>query len=125
MIDDMRSDDVIYIKILYKLLLQGLLILLEPELGIRCKVEDKCLIKAWIPELLEEYTEVTQEPLMLLMDEEDLDPEGVGGIELRCLDEKVFLVNTLDVRLESVCVWLMPEVRLELFGANPNRVFFE
>uniref|UniRef100_A0A3Q4HMY4 ATPase H+ transporting V1 subunit E1a n=1 Tax=Neolamprologus brichardi TaxID=32507 RepID=A0A3Q4HMY4_NEOBR len=48
-----------------------------------------------------------------------------GGIEMYNENGKIKVSNTLESRLELIAQQMMPEVRMNLFGANPNRKFLD
>lgn len=46
-----------------------------------------------------------------------------GGIEAFSQQGKIKVTNTLESRLDLISQQLLPEVRVALFGRNPNRKF--
>lgn len=52
-----------------------------------------------------------------------LPADACGGIELHALRGKIKIVNTLEARLEMIAQQLVPQIRVALFGRNPNRKF--
>jgi len=52
-----------------------------------------------------------------------LPAEICGGIELVTHGTRIKISNTLEARLEMLAQQMLPEVRIMLFGGNPNRKF--
>ncbi|KAG7270306.1 hypothetical protein CRUP_030206 [Coryphaenoides rupestris] len=50
---------------------------------------------------------------------------SAGGIELYNARGNIKVSNTLESRLDLMAQQMMPEVRVSLFGANPNRKFMD
>lgn len=46
-----------------------------------------------------------------------------GGVELYGYKGKIKCSNTLESRLEMISKQLLPDIRVALFGRNPNRKF--
>jgi len=46
-----------------------------------------------------------------------------GGVILFAQRGRIKIVNTLEARLELIAQQFVPEIRIALFGRNPNRKF--
>uniref|UniRef100_A0A8C1G0V0 ATPase H+ transporting V1 subunit E1a n=2 Tax=Cyprinus carpio TaxID=7962 RepID=A0A8C1G0V0_CYPCA len=98
-----------YSTLLEGLVLQGFYQLLERKVIIRCRKEDVAMVqvKVDIPII---YT---------------LSFVRKGGVEVYNADGKIKVSNTLESRLDLLSQQMMPEIRVQLFGANPNRKFMD
>ncbi|KAL1449532.1 hypothetical protein WDU94_002029, partial [Cyamophila willieti] len=120
---DVAEDRKKYAHILELLLIQGLLALLEPSVSIRCKEIDMCLVESLFPRVLDAYESITDGYVDLKIDDDNLDPECAGGIELSAQRGHLYLSNTLESRLNLVAWQARPDIRDSFFGVNPNRKF--
>ena len=50
---------------------------------------------------------------------------SAGGIELYTQKGKIKVDNTLEARLTMIAHNMLPQIRNDLFGANPNRKFMD
>lgn len=72
----------------------------------------------------EEYKNISGKDVFVKIDSETFLPaETCGGIELLAQRGKIKISNTLESRLELIASQLVPEIRIALFGRNPNRKF--
>ncbi|KAM5318455.1 V-type proton ATPase subunit E 2 [Glossophaga mutica] len=118
------EDPEVYQGLLYKLVLQGLLRLLEPVMIIRCRPQDHLLVEAVIQKAIPEYTTVSRKQAKVQVDREvHLPMNTVGGVEVYSGNYRIIISNTLESRLDLVAEQWMPEIRKALFGINPNRKF--
>lgn len=115
-----------YTTIVEKLLMQGLVALLEEEVEVRCRKEDVSMVKASSPHVCKQYAEMTKKQVNLTINEKDFLPDTCGGgVELR-VGSKFRLVNTLENRLELACQQTLPAVRNIMFGIGKgSRAFFD
>ncbi|XP_015334961.1 V-type proton ATPase subunit E 2 [Marmota marmota marmota] len=119
------ADPKVYQDLLDKLVLQALLRLLEPVVIVRCRPQDFLLVKTAVQKAIPEYQNVTQRNVDIYMDQEDyLGANAAGGVEIYSSNRKTMVSNTLESRLDLSAQQKMPEIRMTLFGANPNRKFF-
>ncbi|XP_046278374.1 V-type proton ATPase subunit E 2 [Marmota monax] len=119
------ADPKVYQDLLDKLVLQALLRLLEPVVIVRCRPQDFLLVETAVQKAIPEYQNVTQRNVDIHMDQEDyLGSNAAGGVEIYSSNRKTMVSNTLEIRLDLSAQQKMPEIRMTLFGANPNRKFF-
>merc|ERR1712070_294457 len=92
-----------------KLIVQGLLMLLENEVVIRCRDVDKNLVKACLAAADAEYSKIIKQETgatktcKCTLDESTyLPPSCLGGVMLFCQNGKISIDNTIDVRLQLV-----------------------
>lgn len=120
------KDEARYQKVLEGLLTQCLFQMLEPKAKIRCREQDVKLVEAVKGVSLEVYRAKTKKDCKLEIDTNSYLPKDcAGGIELTAKDGKITVANTLEERLELLSGQMLPEIRITLFGANPQRTFFE
>lgn len=119
---EVAKDTAKYKVLLNALALQGLCRLLEPEAAISCRPQDVNLLE--IAELQKQYKLITKKDVQLTMGA-NLLPEASGGVELLAKRGKIRVVNTLESRLEMISHQLLPQIRVALFGWNPNRKFLD
>lgn len=72
------------------------------------------------------YKAAVKNNLEVRVDQDNfLSPDISGGIEIYNGDGKIKVSNTLESRLDLMAQQMMPEIRVSLFGANPNRKFMD
>mmetsp|Transcript_86693 Transcript_86693/g.232535 ORF Transcript_86693/g.232535 Transcript_86693/m.232535 type:complete len:229 (+) Transcript_86693:87-773(+) len=114
-----------------KLMVQGLLMLLESEVTVRCRQKDLALVKGCLDPAAKKYKDIVKEKsgadksCKLIVDEKnflppaEVDQEGrscLGGIVLSCFGGKITVDNTIDARLKLVMEQDKPEIRKKLFA---------
>ncbi|KAF6102235.1 ATPase H+ transporting V1 subunit E2 [Phyllostomus discolor] len=115
----------VYQGLLYKLMLQSLLRLLEPVMIVRCRPQDHLLVEAIVQKVTPEYMKVSQKQVKIQVDREvHLPMNTVGGVEVYSGNYRIMISNTLESRMDLIAEQKMPEIRKALFGINPNRKFF-
>ncbi|MBZ3873912.1 V-type proton ATPase subunit E 2 [Sciurus carolinensis] len=119
------ADPKTYQDLLDKLVIQAMLQLLEPVMIVRCRPQDFPLVETAVQKAIPEYKKVTQKNVDIHMDQEEyLGVNAAGGVEMYSSNRKIMVSNTLESRLDLSAQQKMPEIRMTLFGANPNRKFF-
>jgi len=126
-----------YSALLQKLILQGFLKLREAEVIIVCRKEDVAAVEEAAALAGAEFKKVTQsdvsatisKKLYLAPGKTGNAPSGgqfcTGGVMLTSQGGRIVCSNTLDDRLALVYQSRLPVIREMLFGANPNRKFFD
>uniref|UniRef100_A0A667YS17 ATPase H+ transporting V1 subunit E1b n=1 Tax=Myripristis murdjan TaxID=586833 RepID=A0A667YS17_9TELE len=105
---------------------KGFYQLLEPKVTIRCRKQDVQLLQACIQKNIPIYKAAVKNNLEVRIDQDNfLSPDISGGIEIYNGDGKIKVSNTLESRLDLLAQQMMPEIRVALFGANPNRKFMD
>lgn len=113
-----------YRVLVEKLLLQGLLQLIEDSVIVRCRQADQGLLNSIKDGVLQQYKQKTGKPCNLILDTKNfLQDRTGGGVELYVRNGRIMVANTLEKRLEHVSAQMMPQIRGQLFGLNPNRRF--
>merc|ERR1719419_646320 len=113
-----------YQKLLDGLIAQALFQLCERECLVKCREEDIDLIKAAIPVAQAKLKEATGIHCTVKISDTFLG-RCAGGIEVYACNGRLKVVNTLESRLELVARQKLPEIRVQLFGTNPNRRFLD
>ncbi|TNN00771.1 V-type proton ATPase subunit E 1a isoform X1 [Takifugu flavidus] len=123
---DIAKDSARYSELLEGLLLQGFYQLLEPKVTVRCRQQDVDLVQAAINKNIPVYREAVKCDLVVKIDlGRFLPAEIAGGVELYNDNVKIKVSNTLESRAALIAHQMMPEIRVTLFGANPNRKFMD
>ncbi|KAM9854001.1 V-type proton ATPase subunit E 1a isoform 2-T2 [Aulostomus maculatus] len=118
------QDPAIYSSLLQGLVLQGFYQLLEPKVTVRCRQQDVEIVQAAVNEVIPFYREAVKSNIVVKIDQERFLPSDIcGGVEMYNDNGKIKVTNTLEGRLELLAHQMMPEIRVALFGANPNRKF--
>ena len=93
---------------------------------IRAREVDINLVKGVLENCAAEYKNSTGKEVALKLDSESFLPvDSVGGVELLANRGRIKISNTLEARLDLIAQQLVPEVRVALFGRNPNRKFLD
>jgi len=113
-----------------KLIVQGLLMLLENEVSVKCRERDVALVKSCLQPASDEYAKLIKaetkatKSVKLTIDSSYLDPAPVpgkeqpsclGGVMLICQGGKITIDNTIDARLNLVMEQAKPKIRDLLF----------
>merc|ERR1712187_253055 len=101
-----------------KLIVQGLLMLLELEVEIRCKESDVKMVEAVLSDAAAQYSKVIQtetkasKTCKLTVNKKEFLPSSlVGGVVLACQGGKITIDNTIDLRLKLVMEQDKPAIR--------------
>lgn len=96
----------------------------ETQVFVRCRVQDRPIVESILPEIIDTYKRETGKDISLKVEPDNsLPADSCGGIELLALKGKIKINNTLESRLELIAQQLVPQIRVALFGRNPNRKF--
>ena len=97
---------------------------MEKNVTIQCRQEDKEIITSLLPAVCADYTVHTGLPLDPVVDKAALSVGSCGGVVVSCLEGKIRVDNTLVARLEIISEAMLPDIKEQLFGASPNRRFY-
>ncbi|XP_071752930.2 V-type proton ATPase subunit E 1a [Centroberyx gerrardi] len=123
---DIAKDPARYSTLLEGLLLQGFYQLLEPKVTIRCRQQDVEMVQAAVNKNIPIYKDAVKSNIVVKIDQERFLPSDIcGGVEVYNDNGKIKVSNTLESRLQLMAQQMMPEIRVALFGANPNRRFMD
>ncbi|CAD7093165.1 unnamed protein product [Hermetia illucens] len=121
-VNEMTHNEKTYTKILKNLILEAFYQTMEPQVLVRCREVDVPLVQHVMPNAVRKYTERTETELTAEIDTAMyLPPYCSGGVEVVDVHKKLKVDNTLDSRLDRICKKLEPQIRVALFGKNPNR----
>uniref|UniRef100_A0A7S2LKV9 V-type proton ATPase subunit E n=1 Tax=Zooxanthella nutricula TaxID=1333877 RepID=A0A7S2LKV9_9DINO len=113
-----------------KLIVQGLLMLLEEKVTVRCRQADTRAVQACLGKAQSDYAALIKaetgatKAVTLVLDSTFLPeapapgktgPSCLGGVMLLCQDGKISIDNTIDVRLKLVMEQAKPAIRGLLF----------
>ncbi|XP_017274468.1 V-type proton ATPase subunit E 1a [Kryptolebias marmoratus] len=125
-LSEIAKDPSRYSKLLEGLVLQGFYQLLEPKVTIRCRQQDVEMVQAAVDKNIPIYQEAVKIKIKVKIDQDRFLPSNIGGgVEMYNDNGKIKVSNTLESRLELMAQQMMPEIRVMLFGANPNRRFLD
>lgn len=111
-----------YRPFLERLILQGLLLMLEKDVVITCRAKDVKLVQDALDVASKAYTKRTNLPLNAVIGKDVFLPEtSSGGVELSSMRGKFKISNTLENRLEHISRRTLPQIRTGLFGPNLDR----
>mmetsp|Transcript_29441 Transcript_29441/g.51629 ORF Transcript_29441/g.51629 Transcript_29441/m.51629 type:complete len:221 (+) Transcript_29441:102-764(+) len=107
-----------------KLIVQGLLMLLEEEVTVQCAAKDDKVVESCFDSAAKQYTEVikketgaTKKVKLTLDKTKKLDiAKDLGGIVLTCQDGSIVIDNTIKARLGLVLDQAKPQIRKLLFA---------
>ncbi|CAF1535419.1 unnamed protein product [Adineta ricciae] len=116
-----------YTTILANLIAQGLFLLMEKDVTIRCRRNDLDLVKQLVPDAINRYKqELKQKDIQVNIDDKNFLPDdSAGGIELYAMGGKIKVSNTIEARLAMIFNQILPEIREKLFGVNQNRKYHD
>ncbi|KAA8580296.1 hypothetical protein FQN60_005831 [Etheostoma spectabile] len=107
-------------------MISGFYQLLEPKVTIRCRKQDVQMVQASIQRNIPIYKAAVKMNIEVRIDQDNfISPDVSGGIEIYNGNGKIKVSNTLESRLDLMAQQMMPEIRVSLFGANPNRKFLD
>jgi len=117
-----------YRALLLKLVVQGCLKLLEPEVAVQCRSVDKTVVESLLPEAERIYASTVQKEAKVARAVKlSLHPVALpntatnpclGGVVLSCNDGFISVDNTLDTRLNLVVELDKPTIRNSLFPSK-------
>ncbi|CAL8262221.1 unnamed protein product [Merluccius merluccius] len=123
---DIALDPARYTTLLEGLILQGFYQLLEPKVTVRCRQQDVEIVQAAIDKDIAIYKDTVKSNIVVRIDQNRfLSSDICGGVEVYNDNGKIKVANTLESRLDLMAQQMMPEIRVSLFGPNPNRKFLD
>ena len=106
-----------YEELLRKLIIQGMIKLLEEKVEVQCLKKDLELVKKVALRCEREFADMCEVKTSLMVNENRCLPEGdFGGVILTSYAGRIVCNNTLKVRLEYALQLFLPDVREQLFG---------
>jgi len=103
---------------------ESFLYILEPSVGIYCRNSDVDLVSQAAGNAAKTYKEISGRDVEFAIEGSISDDASQGGVKLVSGTGRITLDNTMEERLRLLEDKMLPEIRKELFGTNPNRKFF-
>ncbi|KAF9811130.1 hypothetical protein IEO21_06648 [Rhodonia placenta] len=119
----LAADEGRYTQFLQSVIVQGYLQLLEPEVTVLVREKDFEFAQQAADNAAAQYTEISGRTVTPTV-KPALSNDIAGGVKLIGGTNRITLDNTLDERLRLLEDRMLPEIRNNLFGANPNRKFY-
>ncbi|KAI0725309.1 ATPase V1/A1 complex subunit E [Fomitopsis betulina] len=123
LVNELAHDQSRYVQFLEGILVQGFLQLLEPEVTVHVRAVDVEIAQRAGEGAAKQYNEISGRTVVVSV-EETLSKDLAGGVKLVSGTSRITLDNTLDERLRLLEDRMLPEIRNNLFGPNPNRKFY-
>uniref|UniRef100_A0A3P8RRT8 ATPase H+ transporting V1 subunit E1a n=1 Tax=Amphiprion percula TaxID=161767 RepID=A0A3P8RRT8_AMPPE len=121
--DLLNEDPAQYSRLLEGLVLQGFYQLLEPKVTMSRPQQDVEIVQVKFSSVVVIVVVYVENNIIVRIDQERFLPLASAGVEVYNDNGKIKVSNTLESRLELMAQQMMPEIRVNLFGANPNRKF--
>lgn len=111
------SDSDAYGRILQALILQGLIVLSDSDVVVRCRRSDVEIIDDMLPSVTEDYVSSTNSPVTVVLDRDTyLADSCSGGVVLLSQNGTIVVENTFESRLEIAYQQNLPQIRSIMFG---------
>merc|ERR1712217_555599 len=107
-----------------KLIVQGLLMLLEEDVVVKCRAADKSMVQGILSGAAAEYAKLIKDQTgadkkcNLTIDSAPLDASSLGGVVLGNKDGKITIDNTIDLRVKLVMEQDKPAIHKLLFPVS-------
>ncbi|XP_050526804.1 V-type proton ATPase subunit E-like [Daktulosphaira vitifoliae] len=119
---ELRDNTNTYREILKKLILQAMYKIIENNIVLIVRIEDIKIIQSMTDELKDEYHHVTRMIVHISIDASlNLSTQDIGGVIITDKRRRIFVDNTLLMRLIYLAIQAIPFIRIGLFGPNPSR----
>ncbi|EGG02548.1 uncharacterized protein MELLADRAFT_44839 [Melampsora larici-populina 98AG31] len=119
-LSDVTKDSKKYSEILEKLVLQALFSLMSKEITVSIRSQDKQLAEKAISQAVKSYKSISGQNCVPTI-KEDVPKDSRGGVIVWGYNNRIKVDNTLDERLRLLEEKMLPEIRITLYGKNPNR----
>ncbi|KLT46012.1 vacuolar ATP synthase subunit E [Cutaneotrichosporon oleaginosum] len=117
------ADGKDYPKAMTLLITEILLLLLSKDVTLAHRPKDKDLVKKSAEEAKKQYKEISGLEAEITFDD-SLADDSAGGVIGSTMGDRIKVDNTLSARLHILEEKMLPELREDLFGKNPNRKFY-
>lgn len=121
----LTKDSKKFKPILNLLIEEALLIILEDEATLTVRESDLELAKSIIDDVKTNFKEKAKFDVSVSFSSDYLPSDSIGGVIASNTQGNITADNTLDERLKLLSNDALPVVRLELFGINKTRKFFD
>lgn len=111
------EDPEAYAQILKALVQQGLIVLSDAVVVVRCRRADVEIVEGLLPLVSEEYVTATNSPVTVTLDRDTfLADSCTGGVVLLSQGGTIVVENTFESRLEIAYQQNLPQIRSIMFG---------
>jgi len=117
------QDEGRYVQFLEGVIVQGFLQLMEPSVTVHARSKDVSAAQTAAAAAAQSFKDLSGRDVKFEV-EGSLSDEGAGGVKLVSGTRRITIDNTLDERLRLLEDRMLPEIRMDLFGANANRKFY-
>ncbi|KAG4303177.1 hypothetical protein PCK1_000515 [Pneumocystis canis] len=124
-LSSLSQNETRYQELLRVLILQGLYQLMEENVIIRGRQSDSTIIEKAINDAVEIFRDETHININVMIDNEYLSSNGLGGVIIFEANKNVSINNTFEERLNLLKIDALPIIRLILFGKSENRKFYD
>ena len=114
------SKSIDYEAIVGKLILQGMYQLMEERVVIECASGELQLVTRAAKKAQQDY----QQSLNLNVEYTIQEGLKESGVVLSVKEGKIRVKNTLEARLDLLSEFMLPDIRILLFGVSENRAFY-
>ncbi|KAJ1025011.1 hypothetical protein NDA18_004297 [Ustilago nuda] len=121
-LNDIAKEQEKYKKLLSKLILQGLLQLMESKVTVTVRSNDVQLAQEAAKQAEKDFKDKSGKDASVTV-QQGLNKDSAGGVALSGHAGRITINNTLEERLRLLEDRMLPEIRLDLFGPNQNRKF--
>ncbi|KAH9923893.1 ATPase V1/A1 complex subunit E [Fomitopsis serialis] len=123
LVNDLAQDESRYVQFLEGVIVQGFLQQLEPDVTVHARETDVEIVARAADGASKQYIEISGRTVSVTV-EGTLSKDLAGGVKLVSGTSRITIDNTLDERLRLLEDRMLPEIRNNLFGPNPNRKFY-
>ncbi|KAI0684453.1 ATPase V1/A1 complex subunit E [Cytidiella melzeri] len=123
LIVSLSSSEDRYVQFLENVVTQGLLALMEADVVLLARDKDLDIMQKAAENAEKHYNDISGRSVTTKV-QGGLSEDLAGGVVLIGAKNRITIDNTLDERLRLLEDRMLPEIRYDLFGANPNRKFF-
>eukprot|EP00177_Eucheuma_denticulatum_P004006 GFKZ01007233.1.p1 GENE.GFKZ01007233.1~~GFKZ01007233.1.p1 ORF type:complete len:218 (+),score=53.19 GFKZ01007233.1:199-852(+) len=114
---EVAKDPAAYTDILKALVLQGLIVLSDEQVVVRCRRVDVEIVDSVLPSVKEDYVGMTNSPVTVNLDRDNFLSDDIsGGVVLLSQGGTIVVENTFESRLEIAYQQNLPEIRKVMFG---------
>ncbi|GJJ06063.1 hypothetical protein Clacol_000251 [Clathrus columnatus] len=122
-IQSLSQDQDKYQALLQGTVVEGALRMLEENVTLYSKKKDVSVVETAAEGAKGQYKEISGRTIIFSV-EGELSSESAGGVVLIGNNKRIVINNTLDERLQLLEDKMLPEIRMDLFGINENRTFY-
>ena len=115
-----QSDD--YGDVIKRLIVQSLLKLMEHQVVLQIRPKDEQVVQGVVDAAKQEYKDLSGRDVDI-QTQTSVQDSSAGGVKAHAFGGRIAIDNTIEARLALLEHRMLPEIRYDLFGTNPNRKF--